>query len=489
MDKLKERYPKLSEPHLQILSAKDSRVEAYDRHVAKGGKTLTFLPLLIGDGYKEFWNTRKRYRVVEGSRASKKTVTVARNFIYNMMRYPDSNLLVIRKVGATNKDSTYAELKKAIYDLKVESEWKFTVNPLEITYKPTGQKVVFRGLDDPQKISGVTVAIGHLCWVWIEESYEMKTESEFDFVDESIRGILPDHLWYQLTLSLNPWNKKHWIKKRFFDPIYGENEEFKENPKEDRSIYALSTNYFINEFIDDSFKESMMRMKENNPKRYHVAGLGNWGITSGLVFEHWKQQDINVAVLNKMPGIKSVHGLDWGFSADPTAFIHLMVDEKNLRVYAVKEMYKKGMTNKAIAQEIKYLGYDKQIIIGDSSEPKSIEDIFTRGIRRIRPAKKGNDSVRAGIDKLQDYEIIADPKLTPNFCTELDNYMWDADKPNTPVDDFNHLMDAFRYACEDVKGATGTLGHKILSIEKKEDRLQADRTRKVLGRRMRNLGR
>jgi phage terminase large subunit len=106
---------------------------------------------------------------VKGSRASKKTVTIARNFIYNMMKYDGANLLVVRKVGATNKDSTYAELRKAIIDLGVEKEWKNTVNPLELTYLPTGQKIVLRGLDDPQKISGVTVPFGHLCWVWIND--------------------------------------------------------------------------------------------------------------------------------------------------------------------------------------------------------------------------------------------------------------------------------------------------------------------------------
>jgi phage terminase large subunit len=167
MENIFKGLPALSEPHKKILLAKEGRLEKFKKHIDKGGDPLSFLPLLIGDGYGEFWKTKKRYRVVKGSRASKKTVTIARNFIYNLMKHPGSNLLVVRKVNATNKDSTYSELKKAIYDLGVQDHWRAKVNPLEIVYIPTGQKILFRGLDDPLKIAGVTVEVGHLCWVWI----------------------------------------------------------------------------------------------------------------------------------------------------------------------------------------------------------------------------------------------------------------------------------------------------------------------------------
>ncbi len=161
---------KYSEVYKKILLAKPSRIQGLKKHLSKGGEMETFLPFLIGDGYSEFWESKKRYRVVKGSRSSKKTITTARNFIYNLMKYPESNLLVVRKVGAINRDSTYAELKKAIKDLKVETLWKETVNPLELTYLPTNQKILFRGLDDAQKISGITVAVGELCWCWVNDS-------------------------------------------------------------------------------------------------------------------------------------------------------------------------------------------------------------------------------------------------------------------------------------------------------------------------------
>ena len=460
-------YPMLMDAHYDIVTRDQKTYDAFMKHVEAGSNPIMFLPILIGGGYGDFWRTRKRYRVVKGSRASKKTITTARNFIYNMMRYPDSNLLVVRKVAANNKDSTYAELLKAINDLKVGHFWKAIKNPLEIIYKPTGQKIIFRGLDDPQKISGVTVTTGHLCWVWIEEAYEMKEEAEFNFIDESIRGQLPKHLWYQLTLTLNPWNKKHWIKKKFFDPIYGENEK---EHNEDPDVYAISTNYFVNEFIDDSFRRSMERLKETNPRRYEVAGLGKWGTSSGVIFSNWHEEEFDINEVMSRPQIKQVYGLDFGFTEDPTAFIHLLVDEKNAEIYAVKEFYEKGLTNKKLSDKLKYLGYGRVKVVADSSEPKSIEELFNRGIRGIKKAIKGNDSVNYGIDKLLDYKIIADPKLTPNFCTELDNYMWDPDKINVPLDEYNHLMDAMRYACEQIRHADGTLGHKILDLKKKEKR-------------------
>jgi phage terminase large subunit len=247
-------------------------------------------------------------------------------------------------------------------------------------------------------------------------------------------------LWYQITLSLNPWNKKHWIKKRFFDPIYGVNEEFKKKPKKVKGIFALSTNYFVNEFIDQSFKDAMERLREQNPKRYKVAGLGDWGISSGLVFEHWQEKEFDEATIMSDKRFKHVYAMDFGYKADPTAFIHLAVDEKMMEIYAVEEHYEKGMTNKKIADMLKYKGHSNKLIIADSSEPKSIDRLYELGIWQIEPAVKGNDSVRNGIDKLQDYTIIANRAITPNFCTELDNYQWDAEKSNVPVDDFNHLI-------------------------------------------------
>lgn len=163
-----------------------------------------YLPDIVGRGYKDFWNFKGRYRVVKGSRASKKSATAALWYIYNIMKYKDANLLVIRKTFRTLKDSCYTQLKWAIHRLGVDAYFNCKESPLEITYKPTGQKIYFRGLDDPLKVTSITVDKGVLCWVWIEESYELTSESSFDTLNESIRGEVPKGLFKQCTLTFNP---------------------------------------------------------------------------------------------------------------------------------------------------------------------------------------------------------------------------------------------------------------------------------------------
>ncbi|NYV28420.1 PBSX family phage terminase large subunit [Streptobacillus felis] len=176
-----------------------------------------YLPSIIGKGYKKFWNCKKRYLVVKGSRGSKKSKTTALKLIYSLMKYPNTNALVVRKTKETLKDSCYAELQWAINRLQVENNWKITKSPMEMIYKPTGQKILFRGLDSPLKLTSITVEKGIINFVWIEEAYEIMKEDDFNKIDMSIRGILPDEAYYQFIITFNPWNSKHWLKKRFFD--------------------------------------------------------------------------------------------------------------------------------------------------------------------------------------------------------------------------------------------------------------------------------
>ena len=148
------------------------------------------LPDIVGKGYGTYWKWRGRYRVCKGSRASKKSKTTALWFIVSMMKYKDANALVVRKVYRTLKDSCFTELKWAIHRLGVDEFWEIKESPLELTYKPTGQKIYFRGLDDPLKVTSITAEKGYLCWMWIEEAYEISSEADFDMLDESIRGAI-----------------------------------------------------------------------------------------------------------------------------------------------------------------------------------------------------------------------------------------------------------------------------------------------------------
>lgn len=401
---------------------------------------------VVGKHYNQFWNFKGRYRVVKGSRASKKSKTTALWIITNMMKYPDANTLVIRKVFRTLKDSCFTELKWAINRLGVQDYWDIKESPLEMTYIPTGQKIYFRGLDDPLKVTSITVEKGVLCWMWIEEAYEIMKEDDFNILDESIRGQVPEGLFKQITLTFNPWNEHHWIKKRFFDA------------PPDPDILAITTNYLMNEFLDEADRKVFETMKKNNPRRYRVAGLGEWGIVEGLIFENWEEKEFNLEDIKKIKGIKSAFGLDFGYTNDPSALFCGMIDLNNKVIYVFDEMYQEGMSNEAIYEEVTKMGYRKERIRADSAEPKSIDRLRTLGLVNIMPARKGKDSVNNGIDFIQDFKIVIHPKCV-NFLTEISNYTWDTDKfgkkVNKPIDDFNHLMDAMRYALEDfIKGQT-----------------------------------
>lgn len=397
-----------------------------------------YLPDVVGKGYKTFWNFKGRYRVVKGSRASKKSKTAALFYIKKLMEYPEANLLVIRKTYRTLKDSCFTELKWAIKRLGVEQWWDAKESPLEITYRPTGQKIYFRGLDDPLKVTSITVDVGYLCWMWIEEAYEVMSEADFDTLDESIRGEVPDGLFKQITLTFNPWNEHHWIKKRFFDC------------EPDPDILAITTNYMCNEWLDKADLKVFETMKNNNPRRFAVAGLGGWGIVDGLVYENWKEEEFSLREIQNKYDLKSGFGLDFGYTNDPSAAFIGFVDVDNRKIYVWDEMYQKGLSNRKIFDNLSQMGYSKDRFTGDSAEPKSIDELKGYGMR-ITGATKGKDSIINGIQWIQDCEIIIHPRCV-NFLTEISNYTWDKDKfgnkLNRPIDDFNHLMDAMRYGLE-----------------------------------------
>nr|DAT23398.1 MAG TPA: terminase large subunit [Caudoviricetes sp.] len=415
------------------------------------------LPQIVGKGYKSFWNFKGRYKVVKGSRASKKSKTTALWIIYNMMKYKNANTLVVRKVFRTLKDSCYSDLRWAINRFQVQDYWEFKESPLEITYKPTGQKILFRGFDDPLKITSISVSVGSLCWCWIEEAYELTDETAFNMLDESIRGIVEEPLFKQIIISFNPWNERHWLKSRFFDKV-------------DDNILALTTNYQCNEWLDDADKKLFEDMKKNNPRRYQVAGLGNWGIVDGLVYENWQELEFDWReILNKRQKAKAVFGLDFGYTNDPAAFFCGILDQEQKEIYVFDEIYQKGMQNTAVYSNIEKLGFKKEIIVADSAEPKSIDHLKGLGLYRIKASKKGKDSINAGIQFIQDFKIFIHPRCV-NFLTEISNYAWDKDKfgkaINKPIDDFNHLMDAMRYALEDYmrNNSVRTIDRNVLGI-------------------------
>ena len=417
------------------------------------------LSQVIGKGYGTYWHWKGRYRVCKGSRASKKSKTTALWYIFNMMKYKNANLLVVRKVYRTLKDSCFTELKWAINRLGVSRFWDIKESPLEMTYKPTGQKIYFRGLDDPLKITSIAAEKGSLCWCWIEEAYEITAEDDFNMLDESIRGKLSENtnLFKQITLTFNPWNEHHWLKKRFFDTVAAPTKSgnITINRKDEKAgVLAITTDYTCNEWLDDTDKALFTQMKQTNPKRYRVAGLGDWGISEGLIYENWQEQPFDVAKIKSLNSVQAVFGLDFGYTNDPTALFCGLADPAAKTLWVFDELYKRSMSNEEIAKSITEMGFAKEKITADAAEPKSIDRLRTLGITRIKSARKGKDSINSGIDLLQDYRIIVHPKCV-NFITEISNYSWEKDalsgkQINCPCDDLNHLMDSMRYAMEDL---------------------------------------
>lgn len=410
----------------------------------KDNQVIVHLPSIVGKHYGEFWRFKGRYKAVKGSRASKKSSTQSLKVITEIIENPNVNWLVVRKVERTLRDSCYAQLKWAIHRLKVDNFFKCSTSPLEITYKPTGQKILFRGLDDPLKVTSITVEVGSLCRLWIEEAYEITSEDAFDRLDESIRGQLPKGMYHQVVLTFNPWSDRHWLKKRFFD-------------EPSKNVLAMTTNYMCNEFLSEADLVLFEEMKKN-PRRYRTAGLGEWGIVEGLVYENWEERVFDVHEISIRPSVRSAFGMDFGYVNDPSTLFCGLVDTVAREIYVFDEMYEKGMSNEDIKEKVSEMGYSKERIKADSAEPKSIAYLRKAGLTRIRAAKKGPDSIRAGISIIQDYKIIIHPRCV-NFITEISNYTWDKDKfdnpINKPIDDFNHLMDAMRYAMEEFDGRKG----------------------------------
>lgn len=396
---------------------------------------------IVGEGYDKFWNCKKRYRVLKGGKGSKKSATTALNFIFRLMQQKDTNLLVVRQIMNTHRDSTFAQLKWAQERLGVADLWNNTVSPMEMVYKPTGQKIIFRGFDDVLKLASTTVSKGYLNFVWIEEAFEISSEADFEKLDLSVpRGKIPPPLYKQTTITFNPWSEGHWLKKRFFDIKY-------------QDVETFSTNYLINEFLDETDRLVFERMKKQNPRKYQVAGLGNWGISDGLVFENWQVGTIQINI-DEAYKWKDFFGLDYGYTNDPTAFIAFKANPIDKQIYIYKEFYQKRMLNCDIAEKIKALGFSKEKIRADCAEPKSNDDLKRLGIGRITPSVKGRDSILNGIAAINEYSITVDPACI-NMIRELSTYIYD-DKRNErgqrmPKDSENHLCDALRYAFEDVK--------------------------------------
>lgn len=278
---------------------------------------------IVGGGYDEFWKSKQRYVVCKGSRASKKSTTAALKLIVRLMQMPLANALVVRQTAATLANSCYAQLKWAINRLGVEKYWKCTINPLQMTYLPTGQKIIFRGCDDSYKITSIAVEKGHLCWCWMEECYEC-AEEDFNRIDESLRGQLPEGYYIQWLLTFNPWSSSSWLKARFFD-------------KPSDNVLAMTTTYKCNEWLSENDLALFREIERTDPERAKVVCEGQWGIESGQYFSMWRES-LHVVKPFEIPrNWVKFRSMDFG-TARPYAVVWFAIDyDGNAFVY--RELY------------------------------------------------------------------------------------------------------------------------------------------------------
>lgn len=392
---------------------------------------------LVGGGYGAIWRDRHRFRVIKGSRGSKKSKTMALQRIARILEFPMCNYLCVRRYGNALKDSIYSDTVWAINRFHLSKYFKCTTSPLEITYIPTGQKILFRGLDEGTKVTSISVPHGYLNFCDIEEAYEI-SEQDFDKLSMSIRGELPKGYFKQITLMFNPWSANSWLKTRFFD-----------NPDDD--TFTATTTYVCNEWLGEDDVHTFENLRKNSPKRYRIEGLGEWGISEGLIYENWVEEDFDINEIKQRSNVRSAFGMDFGF-VDENAFVCSLVDNDNKDIFIFDEWFATNVTNIQIAEHIKSMGYGSERVICDCAEPKSISELYNNGIR-AEACRKGADSVRHGISQIQGFRIHVKPKCV-NIIKELSNYAWAKDKDGKPTDkpehEFSHGMDALRYGVQKV---------------------------------------
>ena len=376
--------------------------------------------------------------VLPGGRGSTKSSGISCIIIELLKNHSDMHALVLRKVGNTIKDSVYAQIKWAISKMGLEEEFKFKTSPFEITYKPTGQKIYFRGADDPLKIKSIKPEFGYIGIVWFEELDQFAGPEEVRNIQQSaIRG---GDKAYRFKSFNPPRSKNNWANE------YTTEAEFKDDAaRVVRSTYKdVPAEWLGEQFINDA-----EHLKEVNPAAYENEYMGEANGNGGNVFEFIEERTITDEEISQMDRI--YQGVDWGFYPDKYAFVRLYYDHNSETIYFIDEIYENKLTNRKTADMILGKGYDDYEVICDSAEPKSVTDYRDFGLP-ARGAMKGPGSVDYSMKWWQGRKIVIDPARTPGVSKEFKKYEYDRDKDGNVISGYpdrdNHLIDASRYATE-----------------------------------------
>lgn len=394
--------------------------------------------------FKKANESRQRYRLFKGSAGSGKSVNVAQ--MYAMMlgdpTYKGCNLLCVRKVNETNRNSTFAELKGAIYRIygeDYEQYWHITENPFLIRSKVTGNEVIFRGVNnakDREKVKSINFARGKLTWIWIEEATEL-LESDVDILDDRLRGeLLNENAFYQITFTFNPIEDTHWIKSKYFDI-------------EHEDVITNHSTYLQNRFIDEAYHRRMQMRKERDYEGYKVYGLGEWGAIGGNILKRFKIKDFDRSAQNFDA---EYYGQDFGFNH---ANVILDVRFYDGDIYICDEIYVHEHTTDDVIALAEKAKLDKtRRMWCDSADPGAIRTWRRAGYNAV-PVKKGAGSVKAQIDFLKRTRIFIHPDCL-NTIKEIKQWKYELDRKTNkyidkPVEVFDDAMAALRYSVESIR--------------------------------------
>ena len=373
---------------------------------------------------------KHRYVISRGSAGSGKSVGHAQKIIYYTTSHPGRNTLVIRKVSDTNRTSTFALIKKIINDFHLGE--LFTIRESDMVIKCiNGNQIIFKGMDDREKIKSITFDRGDLSDIWIEEATET-AEEDFDQLDLRLRGKNAPS--FQITLTFNPIDSMHWIKQKFYDK------------KDDRAICVLST-YKDNRWCDEETKTNLELLKEKNPYLYDVYARGEWGNAGDIVFRNakfercpYKGDDFDEIVAGMDFGYTHYHAIE-------------LIGFKDGRAYSFAELYVNQKTNSEVieANNLHPVLTNTKRCLADSAEPKSIQDWRNAGYS-VDGVKKGPDSVRVGLTYLAGLDWTIDPVACPGLAAEVRGFSYRKDKNGTirEIDEavgfYDDAIAAARYA-------------------------------------------
>lgn len=384
---------------------------------------------------RDIRNKRHLEYVFKGGRGSTKSTTVGMTIVELMKNNHDIHAVVCRKVGNTIKDSVYNKIKWAIGKQEFTEEFDSKLSPMEITLKSTGQKIYFRGADDPDKIKSINPEFGYIGILWFEELDQFSGPEEIRKIEQSaIRG-----------------GDTAWIFKSFNPPKTANNwaNEYVLEPKENRIVHSSTYLDVPSEWLGQPFIDEADHLKAVNPNAYEHEYMGIANGNGGNVFEYLEIRDITDEEISHMDRIFA--GVDYGWYPDAFCYLRTYYDSAREKIYLIDELYVNKWSNSKTAEWIKKKSYDDYTMICDSAEPKSVNDFRDAGLP-ARGAIKGPGSIEYGFKFLQTKTIVIDPKRTPNAYKEITEYEYDRDKEGNVISGYpdgnDHAISALRYAYE-----------------------------------------